>query len=93
MPKRIKHQKLSTDVNQLAYDVARQSTKEPGISDSPLASSILSQYMAAIGRKGGKIGGKRRLTTMTAKERKSVARKAARARWRKNRKKGQGVSI
>jgi hypothetical protein len=37
--------------------------------------------MAAIGKKGGKIGGKRRLTTMTAKQRKKIAAKAANARW------------
>jgi hypothetical protein len=39
--------------------------------------------MAAMGRRGGKIGGKRRLTTMTAEERKDVAKKAALARWSK----------
>ena len=39
--------------------------------------------MAAIGRKGGQIGGKRRLKTMTKEQRRSVAAKAARARWKK----------
>jgi len=33
--------------------------------------------MAEMGRKGGKIGGKRRLKTMTAKERRDLAVKAA----------------
>ncbi len=42
--------------------------------------------MAAMGRKGGKIGGKRRLTTMTSEQRKEVALKAARARWGKHEK-------
>jgi hypothetical protein len=42
--------------------------------------------MAAIGRKGGKIGGKRRLKTMTPKERSKIAAKAAKARWNKERK-------
>jgi hypothetical protein len=37
--------------------------------------------MAAIGRKGGKIGGKRRMVTMSAKKRSELARKAAAARW------------
>jgi hypothetical protein len=37
--------------------------------------------MAELGRKGGKKGGKRRLETMTAKERSQVAKKAAQARW------------
>jgi hypothetical protein len=40
--------------------------------------------MAAIGRKGGKIGGKRRLLTMTPEDRKKAASKAAQARWGKN---------
>jgi hypothetical protein len=40
-------------------------------------------FMAQIGTKGGKIGGKRRLETMTAKERGKIARKAAKARWAK----------
>jgi hypothetical protein len=39
--------------------------------------------MAAIGRKGGQIGGKRRLKTMTKAERSKVAAKAAKARWKK----------
>jgi hypothetical protein len=39
--------------------------------------------MAELGRKGGQIGGKRRMETMTEKERRSVALKAAKARWGK----------
>lgn len=46
----------------------------------------LSEYMAAIGRKGGKIGGKRRLKTMTKEQRRKIASKAAKARWKKTRK-------
>lgn len=41
------------------------------------------QVMRAMGSKGGKIGGKRRLETMTDEQRKRSARKAARARWAK----------
>ena len=44
---------------------------------------LLSQVMAAIGRKGGKIGGKRRLVTMTSERRSQVASDAAKARWAK----------
>jgi hypothetical protein len=40
--------------------------------------------MAAMGRKGGKIGGKRRMTTMTPEQRREVAQKAAKARWSKD---------
>jgi hypothetical protein len=43
--------------------------------------------MSAMGRKGGKIGGKRRLETMTPEERRKVAAKAAKTRWAKHVKK------
>jgi hypothetical protein len=42
--------------------------------------------MAALGRKGGQIGGKRRLKTMTAEQRQKVARKAAKTRWKQAKK-------
>ena len=45
------------------------------------ANSGVSEYMRSIGSKGGKIGGKRRLKTMTAEQRKKSAQKAAKARW------------
>jgi len=42
----------------------------------------LSEYMAAIGSKGGKIGGKRRMTTLTPERRKEIAQQAAAKRWK-----------
>jgi hypothetical protein len=39
----------------------------------------ISKVMAEMGRRGGKIGGKRSLETMTAAERKARAKKAAAA--------------
>ena len=50
---------------------------------TPIPPTDLSAYMAAIGRKGGQIGGKRRLKTMTKAQRSKVAARAARARWKK----------
>ncbi len=47
----------------------------------------LSTYRAKIGRKGGKIGGKRRLQTMSPASRKRAATKAAKARWAKTKRK------
>jgi hypothetical protein len=41
--------------------------------------------MAAIGRKGGQIGGKRRMKTMTKTARSEVATETAKARWKKAR--------
>lgn len=44
-------------------------------------SKELSAYFAAIGRKGGRIGGKRRMETLTPTRRSEIATAAARARW------------
>ena len=45
--------------------------------------TVVQQVMREMGAKGGKIGGKRRLETMTDEQRKRSARKAAKARWAK----------
>jgi hypothetical protein len=42
--------------------------------------------MAEMGRKGGKIGGKRRLETLSDRRRSQIAKAAARARWAKRKK-------
>jgi hypothetical protein len=74
MPKR-----LSKDVNQAAFQMVRRST---GTETAPnVSASDISRVMAAMGSKGGKIGGKRRMVTMTPAERSAVAAKAAKARW------------
>jgi|HubBroStandDraft_6_1064221.scaffolds.fasta_scaffold639509_1 hypothetical protein len=79
--------KRPRDPNQLAKWIVDQSTSEALPEEvkpaETLAPPNLSEYMAAIGRKGGQIGGKRRLKTMTKKQRSKVAAKAARARWKK----------
>jgi hypothetical protein len=82
------------DPNQLAkwiVDHSTGETPEPEIASEPAVSSSstipphVSEYMATIGRKGGQIGGKRRLKTMTKEQRRKVAVKAARTRWKKTR--------
>ena len=79
MPKR-----LSRDINQAAHQMVQRST---GTENPPkVTSSDISRVMAAMGRKGGKIGGKRRMETMSASERKSIASQAAKARWAKKEK-------
>lgn len=83
MPKPIKHNKRPTDVNELAHHLVAVSTAENRDSIPAPSREQVSALMAEMGRKGGKIGGKRRLTTMTAKERSRVAKRAAKARWSK----------
>jgi hypothetical protein len=73
--------KRPRDPNQLAKWIVEQSTGEPA--PAPPPPTGLSAYMAAMGRKGGMVGGKRRLVTMTAAQRKKVAAKAAAVRWDK----------
>jgi hypothetical protein len=46
---------------------------------------FVSIFMAEMGRKGGKIGGKRRLETLTPEKRRELALKAAKARWGRKR--------
>jgi len=82
--------KRPRDPNQLAAWTVAVSTgqvlapePEPpkAIGSNPPAS--ISEYMSAIGRKGGQIGGKRRLKTMSKAQRTKVAKKAAKARWKR----------
>lgn len=46
----------------------------------------------ALGRKGGKIGGKRRAENRTADELSAIGRKGAEARWGKTKERGDGRS-
>jgi len=44
-------------------------------------------HAVALGRKGGLKGGKARWEGVTAEQRREIARRAARARWKKDKKK------
>ena len=71
-----KKQKRWPYIDDFGYELVQRSTHEPSASE-------VSRVMAALGRKGGRIGGKRRLETMTAEERSRIAQNAAKVRWRK----------
>jgi hypothetical protein len=84
MRKPNQHKKL--DVNQLAHHLVQTSTVAGAspIPDQPVSfPTNLSDYMATIGKRGGQIGGKKRLQTMTEQERRESAVNAAKARWAK----------
>jgi hypothetical protein len=86
MPKQVKKTKRPTDINQLAHFMVNASTQEEIEPEPDLPTkSQISALMAHLGQKGGRIGGKRRLQTMTPTERKKIAKKAAQARWSKKR--------
>lgn len=85
MPKR-NSKALPTDVSEAAHILVQRSVEKIDQDDpapkAPIPRSI-SRVMSAMGRKGGKIGGKARLVKMTPEERRRVASEAARARWDK----------
>jgi len=75
--------KRPLDTNQLAKKIVDLSTGgaeevNPDEGKDPAA--------VALGRKGGLKGGKARAASMTKEERSEAARKAAQARWKKNKK-------
>ena len=49
--------------------------------DMTVSANLVSQVMAAMGRKGGKTGGRNRMAMLTPKERSEMGRLAARKRW------------
>jgi len=75
------------DVNQLAHEQIRRLTEDhsepiPALVILPKPSeSEISRVMAELGRRGGKIGGKRRAASMTPERRREIALQAARKRW------------
>jgi hypothetical protein len=75
MPKR-KRTTPKLDTVQNARRVFMQATETTEL-------TIVQKVMREMGAKGGKIGGKRRLETMTDEQRTRSARKAAKARWSK----------
>jgi hypothetical protein len=72
MPKRSSKKK---DANVIAASIVEQATDETSIVKNPAA--------VALGRLGGKKGGKARAKRLTPERRSEIAQKAAQARWHK----------
>jgi hypothetical protein len=70
MPKR-----SSTDINRLAKSIVDQVTQDAKEQPEKNPAAV------ALGRMGGKIGGKARAASLTPAKRKAIAKKAAKARW------------
>lgn len=73
-----KQSKKPADLNRLAAAIVGDATD-----DAPRQDDDKDPAAVALGRKGGRKGGKVRASRMTAEERSEAARKAAKARWRK----------
>ena len=74
--------KLPKDVNQRAVMIAQIATGE--IEAPKEETDLIKLAASAMGRKGGLKGGKARAESLTAKRRSEIAKKAAAARWKKN---------
>jgi len=74
--------KRSSDPNVTAHGFLQKIAGAVEEAEIPTDAEV-SRVMAALGRKGGKIGGRARADGMTKARRSEIALKAARARWDK----------
>ena len=72
----------SRDLNKLAASIVADATDERSEEEQLLAEGK-NPAAVALGRLGGKKGGKARAAALSAKERSRIAANAARARWAK----------
>jgi hypothetical protein len=77
-----KPRKQPRDLNKLAASIVAMSTSERPTEESPPGDSGKNPHAVALGRLGGKKGGKARASKLTAEQRREIARKAAKVRWR-----------
>lgn len=81
MPKR-------KDENEIAFDalqqVLRRDAERDGIPQDDIPEPEKIQYRVKAGSKGGLTTAKTRNEKLSAQKRKSIAKKAARTRWNKN---------
>ena len=74
--------KLPTDINKRAKSIVDIATGESEDNIKPV--DDLKSAAAMLGRKGGLKGGKARAAMLSPKRRSDIAKKAAAARWHKN---------
>jgi hypothetical protein len=74
---------LPIDVNQRMHLLGHRLTDQAESKLPEPTKEEISRVMSALGHRGGKKGGKRRMETMTQKQRSDIAFKAAQARWGK----------
>jgi hypothetical protein len=81
-----KRTKKESDFAINAFRVVQEATeeKEPQIKDDKPNTEGKNPNAVALGRLGGLKGGKARAAKMTQEQRKEIARKAAKARWKRS---------
>lgn len=75
--------KQPRDLNKLAASIVAMSTSERPAEESPPENSGKNPHAVALGKLGGRKGGKARAAKLTAEQREEAARAAAHARWKK----------
>lgn len=78
-----KKPKRPRDGNQLARFIVQAATGEVTLPENEPDTSGKNPHAVALGREGGKKGGKARAAKLSAAERKEIAQKAAVKRWKK----------
>jgi hypothetical protein len=75
--------KKREDEAQAAVRIMNTIAEKSEADSEPVITDEMRAAAAAFGRIGGKIGGVRRAESLSAKKRSEIAKKAARARWKK----------
>jgi len=81
--KSTKPKKLRPDVNETAYRVMLEATKQKAKTVPPSERTEEQKDQEAVkrGRKGGEKGGPARVESLTERQRRQLAKKAAKKRW------------
>ena len=87
MPKR-SSKKRPRDVNQLAKSIVDEATGQAP-EEAKLADDGKNPAAVALGRLGGSKGGIARAANLSASKRSVIAKKAAKARWKKKKRKSK----
>ena len=82
MPERSKKPKRPRDINVLAHEIVREFTG--GEPEASAKEDTRNPHAVALGRLGGKKGGKARAEKLTPEKRSAISRKAGKASWKKN---------
>ena len=83
MPTRSSKKPRLPDPNVLAFNIVKAITGEaPAVAPAEPSTNGKNPAAVALGKLGGAKGGKARAASLSAKKRREIAKKAAKARWK-----------
>jgi hypothetical protein len=82
MPTRASKPKRPRDTNQLAWQVVQEATGQ--VVAAPILADTRNAAAVALSKLGAAKGGKARAANLSSKRRKEIAKRAARARWKRH---------